>query len=98
MLIDKFFYTLKIGGLSFIQSIILFFTLLKLIELKEIEKRFQIQRKINNILKHEIAIMITTDAMFLKYVHYIYLKTVLKLFKVFINYNFNKKENTTKIL
>lgn len=69
MLIDKFFYTLKIGGLSFIQSIILFFTLLKLIELKEIEKRFQIQRKINNILKHEIAIMITTDAMFLKYVH-----------------------------
>ena len=41
MLIDKFFYTLKIGGLSFIQSIILFFTLLKLIELKEIEKRLE---------------------------------------------------------
>ena len=32
----------------------------------EKEKRFQLQRKVNKILKHEVAIMITADALFLK--------------------------------
>lgn len=33
------------------------------------EKRFQLYRKVNKILKREVAIMITSDALFLKYIN-----------------------------
>ncbi|MDE5546148.1 MAG: hypothetical protein K2I88_01655 [Anaeroplasmataceae bacterium] len=35
----------------------------------EKEKRFQLQRKVNKLLKHEVAIMITSEALFLKYIN-----------------------------
>ncbi|MDE6241080.1 MAG: hypothetical protein K2M08_01520 [Anaeroplasmataceae bacterium] len=35
----------------------------------EKEKRFQLQRKVNKLLKHEVAIMITSDAVFLRYIN-----------------------------